>query len=92
MKKILVFLPVLIIAIVVLLAIFTWFIYCCIPCPDPQYVLNSACRGWQLTRCEDMTYPPGPGFVPDTRCIDANGDGYAGLSDEKCRQQCCFIA
>jgi hypothetical protein len=48
-----------------------------------------------------MTYTPGPGFVPDTRCVDANGDGnvtmaeickYAGLSDEKCRQQCCFTA
>jgi len=95
------YLVILIIAIVVLLAVVVWYLYFFPHCPDPQHVFNSACRGWQQVQCKDAKdYVPGPGFVPDTRCITNTNDNdkidmedicaYAGLSEDQCRQQCCF--
>jgi len=97
------YLVILIIAIVVLLAVVVWYLYFWPKCPDPQFVLTQACRGWSLVNCKDengdinLDYSVPDALVPDKRCVDADGDGhltmeevcsYAGLSDIQCAKQC----
>ncbi|MCS7106229.1 MAG: hypothetical protein NZ942_02855 [Candidatus Aenigmarchaeota archaeon] len=98
------YLVILIIAVVVLLAVVVWYLYFFPHCPDPQYVVNQACRGWSSIKCEGSLsdYIVPIAYLPDTRCVDGiiNGtsDGkvtmeeactYAGLSETACRRRCC---
>ncbi|MEM3830536.1 MAG: hypothetical protein QXS48_01505 [Candidatus Aenigmatarchaeota archaeon] len=92
------YLVILIIAVVVLLAVVVWYLWFFPHCPDPEYVITQACRGWATSHCQDnpADYIVPPALIPDTRCVDIDGDGkvtmeeacsYAGVSD--CRQKCC---
>ncbi len=93
------YLVILIIAIVVLLAVVVWYLFFWPKCPDPQFVLTQACRGWSMNQCSTPwdEYIVSYALVPDRRCIldDPTEDlymedvcKYAGLSEIECKKQC----